>query len=84
MESARETNVAAGQAPAYTDPEDGDLFMQGAPMLVEFRLGLLRPGRLHTGRRCLVFVLLTWMPLGVAAGCVAGERDGMLRCRQAP
>ena len=74
MESAmRETNVAAGRAPARTDPEDGDLFMQGAPMLVEFRLGLVRPGRLHTGRRCLVFVLLTWMPL-----CLLTALEGTL------
>lgn len=49
--------------PIATLPEEANLFMQGPPMLAEARLGLLRPGRMHTGRRCLVFVLLTWAPL---------------------
>lgn len=44
-------------------PEEADLFMQGPPMLAEARLGLLRPGRMNTARRCVVFVLVTWAPL---------------------
>jgi hypothetical protein len=74
MESAVREREAAGLASHVNVPaEDGDLFMQGPPMLAEARLGLLRPGRMHTGRRCLVFVLLTWLPL-----CLLTALEGTL------
>jgi len=60
--------------PRPPDPQDSeDLFMRGPPMLVESRLGLVRPGRLHTGRRCVLFIVLTWMPL-----CLLTALDGTL------
>jgi len=74
MESAARGTHVAGIEPLLDAPtQDGDLFMQGPPMLAEARLGLLRPGRMHTGRRCLVFVLLTWLPL-----CLLTALEGTL------
>ena len=54
-------------------PQEDDLFMEGPPMLVEAKLGLLRPGRLLTARRCMLFVVLTWAPL-----CLLSALDGTL------
>ena len=42
-----------------------DLFLGGPPLNLQLRLGLLRPGRLHTVRRCILFVAVTWLPLAV-------------------
>ncbi|MBC5783830.1 hypothetical protein H8N03_12815 [Ramlibacter sp. USB13] len=72
-EAAADTGAAVPQGPVATLPQAEDLFMEGPPMLVEARLGLLRPGRMHTARRCIVFVLLTWAPL-----CVLTAIDGTL------
>lgn len=77
MNTAQEARLEAG-APALTPPvatlaREDDLFMEGPPMLVEARLGLLRPGRLLTARRCVLFVLLTWAPL-----CVLTAIEGTL------
>jgi hypothetical protein len=62
----REVNLEVGEQPLVRPPAaipEDDLFMEGPPMLVQARLGLLRPGRLHTGRRCLLFILISWVPL---------------------
>jgi hypothetical protein len=64
-EKEAQAGGARGNPGATPAEEAGDLFMQGPPMLAEARLGLLRPGRLRTGRRCLLFVLLTWAPLAL-------------------
>src|SRR4051812_31348089 len=60
-----EFDASGVRAPGVTETADNgsDLFMQGPPMLVEAKLGMLRPGRLHTARRCLLFILITWLPL---------------------
>ena len=74
MEGAmRDPMLRPGGEPVAAPAEGGDLFMQGPPMLVEARLGLLRPGRLHTARRCVLFVLLSWAPL-----CVLTALEGTL------
>ena len=77
MDTLREASLAAEApapaSPVATLPEEDSLFMEGPPMLVEARLGLLRPGRLLTPRRCLLFVLLTWVPL-----CVFTALEGTL------
>ena len=74
MEGAmREATLRPGGEPLAPSAEGGDLFMQGPPMLVEARLGLLRPGRLHTARRCVLFVLLSWAPL-----CILSALEGTL------
>jgi hypothetical protein len=70
----RATGVAAPAA------EGSDLFMEGPPMLVEAKLGLLRPGRLLTARRCLLFILLTWLPLGILSaweGTLMPRQEGI-------
>lgn len=61
-EAVSEAPVATASLPWE---ERGDLFMEGPPMLVEAKLGLLRPGRLLTARRCALFLLVTWAPLFV-------------------
>jgi hypothetical protein len=77
METVREARLdpdgPAPSRPMATLPQEDDLFMEGPPMLVEARLGLLRPGRLLTARRCILFVLLTWAPL-----CVFTALEGTL------
>ncbi|WP_145979460.1 hypothetical protein [Ramlibacter tataouinensis] len=67
------TRAHAATAAATAGADGDDLFMEGPPMLVEAKLGLLRPGRLHTARRCVVFVLICWVPL-----CVLAALDGTL------
>ena len=69
---ASELPGGVGAAPVQLQ-EYEELFMRGAPMLVEGKLGLVRPGRLHTGRRCVLFIVLTWMPL-----CVMTALEGTL------
>jgi hypothetical protein len=69
------SRARAGGTPAAAD--DSDLFMEGPPMLVEAKLGLLRPGRLHTTRRCVLFILITWLPL-----CILTAVEGTLLPRQ--
>jgi hypothetical protein len=64
---------APGRPAAALGHEYEELFMRGPPMLVEGKLGLVRPGRLHTGRRCVLFIVLTWMPL-----CVMTALEGTL------
>jgi len=67
---------AATAAPAQAD----DLFMEGPPMLVESRLGLLRPGRLRTARRCFIFIVLSWVPLALLTaleGTLLPRADGI-------
>lgn len=71
--SVQVTSEAPGR-PAATQAQDyEELFMRGPPMLLEGKLGLVRPGRLHTGRRCVLFIVLTWMPL-----CVMTALEGTL------
>jgi hypothetical protein len=68
------------EAPTATLPAAEDLFMEGPPMLAEARLGLLRPGRLHTARRCMVFILLSWVPLALLTaleGTLMPRPDGI-------
>jgi hypothetical protein len=58
--------------PAATATQEAEeLFMRGPPMLVESKLGLVRPGRLNTARRCVLFIVITWMPL-----CVLTAMEG--------
>ena len=66
--------------PTASLPAADDLFMEGPPMLVESRLGLLRPGRLRTTRRCVVFILLSWAPLALLTaleGTLMPRADGV-------
>ncbi len=54
-----------------------DLFVGGPPMLVQSRLGLIRPGQLRVGRRCALFIIVSWLPL-----CVLTGAEGTLWPRQ--
>jgi hypothetical protein len=47
---------------AHSDPP---LFEHGPPMRVQRWLGLVRPNRLHVGRRALLVVLIGWFPIVV-------------------
>jgi hypothetical protein len=55
--------LEGGPVLAAPDSAERNLFMEGPPMLVEAKLGLLRHGRQDTMRRCVLFVVLTWVPL---------------------
>jgi hypothetical protein len=68
------------EPPTATLPQAEDLFMEGPPMLVEAKLGFLRPGRLYTARRCAIFILLTWAPLALLTaleGTLMPRADGI-------
>jgi len=77
MDARREANGEGGGpprvAPFATLAREDDLFMEGPPMLLEARLALLRPGRLHTTRRCVVFIVVSWLPL-----CLLTALEGTL------
>jgi hypothetical protein len=76
-----EVEAARAAAPDVAATSDGsDLFMEGPPMLVEAKLGLVRPGRLRTVRRCILFVLITWLPLAILSaveGTLLPRADGV-------
>jgi hypothetical protein len=61
-------------------PREEELFMAGPPMLVEAKFRLLRPGRLHTMRRCFFYILLAWAPLALITALEGTlmPRDGQI------